>query len=176
MKKFILLMTWIIFLCGCEEKPIEVPVSAFNFTEHDINSVWVNGKWAGLARTNEGGGSAGWVTLPRTYKPGTTVTVDWERNACVHATLDCQKRDKNGDILQVTKRKIIQVHPYNSKTVAELQLAFLPNDDVRAYADGANFSYAEHPSREEFGNLLAAGTRPIENQWPIKGGKAGASK
>ena len=104
------------------------------------------------------------------------MTVDWERNACVHATIDCNKRDKNGAIIQVSKRKIVQVHQYNSTTVAELQLAFLPNDEVRAYADGANFSYAEHPSREEFGDLLAIGTRPIENQWPVKRKKTGASE
>ncbi|WP_080762318.1 DUF3304 domain-containing protein [Chromobacterium violaceum] len=171
-----ILFILIIFLSGCKEEPIGVPVSAFNFTEHDINSIWVNGKWAGLARSEEGGGSAGWVSLPRTYRPGTTVTVDWERSVCVHNTPDCRRRDKNGDFIQITKRKIVQVHQYNSATVAELQLAFLPNDDVRAYADGANFSYVGHPSREEFGDLLAIGTRPIESQWPVRQKKAEASE
>ncbi|MEO4030142.1 DUF3304 domain-containing protein [Chromobacterium vaccinii] len=171
MKKIVTLFILTLLMAGCKEEPLGVPVGAYNFTKHDVNSVWVNGKWAGLARSEEGGGSAGWVSLPRTYKPGTTVTVDWERSVCVHNSPDCRKRDKNGDFIQVTKRKTVEIYPYIASEVAELQLAFLPNDEVRAYANGAAFSYSMHPSRKEFGNLLANGNRPLEGLWPTSKNK-----
>lgn len=175
--RFTLLIAMLATLTGCwEHEPIGVPVANYNFSQHDINSVWVNGKWAGLVRVEEGGAQAGWVSLPATYQPGITVTVDWERNACVHGTSECAKRDKDGEIIQVKFRKTVAVQPYDAKDVAELQLAFLPNDEVRGYADGALFSYEKHPSRKEFGGLLAQGMRPLESLWPRAGIKSEASR
>ncbi|MEO9384572.1 DUF3304 domain-containing protein [Chromobacterium phragmitis] len=156
----------IILLTGCLEKnPIDIPVASFNFSSHDINSIWVNGKWAGLVRVGEGGGQAGWVSLPADYKPGTTIIVDWERNACAHGTLECAKRDKNGDIFEKKLQRIVTVPFYDSNRVAVLQLAFLPNDDIRAYAESRSFKHPDHPSHKEFGALLEWNA-PLEGQWP----------
>lgn len=175
--RFTLLIAMLATLTGCwEREPIGVPVANYNFSQHDINSVWVNGKWAGLVRVEEGGAQAGWVSLPATYQPGTTVAVDWERNVCVHGTPACAKRDKDGEIIQVKVRKTVAVQPYDAKDVAELQLAFLPNDDIRAYAGGMYFSHPKHPAWKEFGDLLARGLHPLEGEWPKQNAKPEASK
>lgn len=174
--RFTLLIAMLATLTGCwEREPIGVPVANYNYSQHDINSVWVNGKWAGLVRVKEGGAQAGWVSLPASYQPGTTVVVDWERNACVHGTPACAKRDKDGEIIQVKVRKTVAVPRYEAKDVSKLQLAFLPNDEVRAYADSRNFRHPEHPSHAEFGSLLEW-IAPLEGQWPKQSAKPEASK
>ncbi|MBX9295685.1 DUF3304 domain-containing protein [Chromobacterium vaccinii] len=145
---------------------LAVPVGAYNYTNHDIGMVWADGYWVGGPRVNEGGGTAGSVTLPRKYTPGTTVKVEWERNACIHGTPECKKRNASGDIIQVFKSKTVTVPPYDGEIMAEVQILLLPNDDVRIYADNRGISHPDHPSHKEFGTLLEGGTRSLDGAWP----------
>ncbi|OQS47515.1 hypothetical protein B0T49_15545 [Chromobacterium violaceum] len=158
-------------LQSCEKKKesssVDSPMQVFNFTDHVITSAWVNGEYAGRSRTNENGGTTCCVTIPATYQPGITVTVNWERNACTSSNEECFEKygKKDLDFPQVKLQKTVTLPPYNVKEVSELQIAFLPNDEIRAYADNRRFERIDHPSVAEFGNLLQDGPRPLEKLW-----------
>lgn len=162
-----------VLLQGCEEKKesssTDSPMQVFNFTDHVITSAWVNGEYAGRSRTNENGGTTCCVKIPTTYQPGITVTVNWERNACTSSNEECFEKygKKNLDFPQIKLQKTVTLPPYDIKEVSELQIAFLPNDEVRAYADNRGFSRIDHPAVAEFGNLLKEGSRPLEKYWPV---------
>ncbi|WP_139167104.1 DUF3304 domain-containing protein [Chromobacterium sphagni] len=184
MKPFIFLLITIfsmIFLQGCEEKKesssVDSPMQIFNYTDHVITSVWINGEWAGRSRTNENGGTTCCVSIPATYRLGITMIVNWERNACTSSNKECYEKygKKDLDFPQVKLQKTITLPPYDTKEVSELQIAFLPNDEVRVYADNRGFERLDHPSVAEFGNLLQDGPRPLEKLWVNITGKQGAS-
>ncbi|MGC0155452.1 DUF3304 domain-containing protein [Chromobacterium vaccinii] len=104
--RLFLTILFIAALVGCKDEMVAVPVEAYNYTNHDINTVWANGKWVGGPRVNEGGGTAGTIELPMKYASGTAVKVEWQRNACIHGTPDCKKRDANGKLFSSLEAKL----------------------------------------------------------------------
>ncbi|WP_082107289.1 DUF3304 domain-containing protein [Chromobacterium vaccinii] len=172
--RLLLTILFIATLTGCKDEMVAVPVGAYNYTNHDINTVWANGKWVGGPRVNEGGGTAGSIELPMKYASGTIVKVEWQRNACIHGTPDCKKRDASGNIIQVFGSKTVTIPPYDGETMAEVQILLLPNNEVRIYADNRGITHPDHPSHKEFGNILDDGLRPLDGIWPTD--KKGASK
>ncbi|MEN7431712.1 DUF3304 domain-containing protein [Chromobacterium sp. TRC.1.1.SA] len=166
--RILFILSLIAILAGCKDEMVSVPVGAYNYTNHDINTVWANGKWVGGPRVNEGGGIAGSINIPMQYTPGTTVKVEWERNACVHGTEECKKRNASGEIIQIFGRKTVTIPPYDGSSMAEVQILLLPNDEVRVYADNRGITHPDHPSHKEFGTLLDDGLRPLNGLWPSK--------
>lgn len=175
--RFTLLVAMLATLTGCwEREPMNVPVAGYNFSDHSVISIWANKGWVGSVSYKQGGGSVCCVSLPYRYAPGTRITLDWDRYDCTVTDNECatKYKDKEWPIKRI--HKVVEVPPYEAKDVAELQLAFLPNDEVRVYADGALFSYEKHPSRKEFGDLLAQGMRPLDSLWPKVAAKVEASR
>lgn len=175
MKNFFL-FTILLILVGCSKEvkselkndPIAAPGYIFNFTNHSINSVWVNGKWIGSAPVNAAGGAVCCVELPRPYQTETTLTIEWERNICKGFSDECLKRDKEGNILQEKLKRKIKIHPYDSEKISMLQIVFLPGDDIRAYAGMLGLEHPNHPSHKEFGDLLTGKYAPLEGVGPFK--------
>lgn len=164
--RLFLTVLFIATLTGCDNEMLAVPVGAYNYTNHDMNMVWANGKWVGGPSVNGGGATAGSISLPRKYTPGTTVKVDWERSTCIHNTAECEKRDSSGGFILVSKSKTVTIPPYDGETMAEVQILLLPNDEVRVYADNRGITHPSHPSHKEFGALFENGIRPLEGLWP----------
>ncbi|WP_434657795.1 DUF3304 domain-containing protein [Chromobacterium violaceum] len=167
--RFLFSLFFIVALMGCSNETASIPARAYNYTNHDINMVWVDGKWIGGPRVNESGGIANSVTLPIKYKPDTKFKVEWERSTCVHGTSDCGKRDASGQIIQEHMSKVITTPPYQEEDMAEMQVLLLPNDEVRIYVGNLGITHPKHPSHQEFGTLLDAGLRPLDGIWPNVG-------
>ncbi|AXE35955.1 DUF3304 domain-containing protein [Chromobacterium phragmitis] len=158
-----------ILLTGCfERSPLNIPIAGYNFTDRTIKNIWVNKSWSGSVIQGGGGGAVCCVSIPFNYKPGEKITIDWEVYDCTISNNECAEKYKGKEWPTKMLHKVIEIPHYNSEDVAELQLAFLPNDEIRAYANGSLFSYEKHPSRNEFGDLLATGVRPLENEWKYR--------
>ncbi|KMN35342.1 hypothetical protein VI26_11825 [Chromobacterium sp. LK1] len=162
----LLLFATLLALTGCwEREPMNVPVASYNYTDHSVISIWVNKGWVGSVSYKQGGGSTCCVSLPYRYAPGTRITLDWDRYDCTVSNNECATKYKDKDWPIKRIHKVVEVPPYQAKDVAELQLAFLPNDEVRVYAESRGFRHVDHPSHKEFGTLLEW-NRPLEGQWP----------
>ncbi|AXE30583.1 hypothetical protein DK842_12120 [Chromobacterium phragmitis] len=176
MIRSIILMILVTLLTGCLEKaPVNIPVAGYNFTDHSVISIWIDKKWVGSVSHAQGGASTCCVSLPYNYKPGTKLTLDWDRYDCSVSNNECIEKYKGKDWPIKRIHREVEIPPYNMNSVAELQLAFLPGDEVRAYADNRSFSHSEHPSHKEFGNLLED-TVPLEGKWPKARNKTGVEK
>lgn len=157
----------IAMLGACERrKTIHTDVGTFNFTDHVITSAWINNAWVGNVRTKEGGGSVCCVALPRVYQPGYTITVDWERYDCISSISECFYKYKSGEWPIKTLQKTLTIPPYTDKSAGELQLVFLPGDEIRVYASMLGLGHPQHQARAEFGDLLAHDYQPLEGIWP----------
>ncbi|KMN35341.1 hypothetical protein VI26_11820 [Chromobacterium sp. LK1] len=143
-------------------------MASYNFSDHTVSDIWVNKAWVGSVIQGGGGGSTCCVSLPYRYAPGTKITLDWDRYDCTISNNECLAKYKGRQWPIKRIHKVVEVPPYQAKDVAELQLALLPNDEIRVYAGGVYFSHLQHPAWKEFGDLLARGLRPLEGEWPVQ--------
>ncbi|WP_456282624.1 DUF3304 domain-containing protein [Cupriavidus sp. JZ107] len=142
----------VFLLAGCQKHPVEkdegwgLKLSILNYTDMPLGVVYVNGVWAGAMGSWGGGTSfAGSVGVPTKWKPGMTMTVEWQDDALYQ---------KNKDALHKAE---VEVEPYTGERPSFLWIAFFPDGKIRLfpsnYAPG--FPQSPEPLRLTPGEVCA---------------------
>ncbi|MEF7614213.1 DUF3304 domain-containing protein [Aquincola sp. MAHUQ-54] len=144
-----------VLLCACRPAPpdpdalIGVSITGINYTDEGVQDFFVDGAWgANLPTYGGGGGTTCCVMLPRTWRPGLTVTVKWTIG---HYTRPYKLR-KHIPVMEQraccwserSLEKTVPVQQYAKP--AKLQVFFLPDDELEIWVFDATPPNPDHPS------------------------------
>lgn len=143
-----------LLLAGCRQsaeqaaKPAGTPVSitGYNYTFEGIQEFSVNGAWGGGVSVGGGNGMVCCVQLPDKWRPGLSATVKWQRSDCGDESVGGQRCPFGGNSwphkdLEAT----VPIAPYERPN--DLQVMFLPGDEIKLYVFWAGPIHPAHPSK-----------------------------
>jgi hypothetical protein len=148
-----LLLALLLTACGqsAEQaaKPTGTPVSitGYNYTIEGIQEFYVNGAWGSNLGIADGGGSTVCcVQLPDKWTPGLSAKISWRRSDCGgtgpgNTRCPIGKRPWHYKNLEAT----VPIEPYERPY--DLQVMFLPGDEIKLYIFWAGPSHPAHPSK-----------------------------
>ncbi|MGO4416908.1 DUF3304 domain-containing protein [Cupriavidus sp. KB_39] len=114
---------------GCGEEPISVSMVGYNHTDVGIYAFEVNGYGGPNIGAHEGGGKfTCCVTVPRIYKPGTTVKVRWVNR-----------------IDDVPQERIVAVPPYGPEEIGRFAVHFLRDGNVKVFVTMMALRHPDYP-------------------------------
>ncbi|GLX90426.1 hypothetical protein Pfra02_29940 [Pseudomonas fragi] len=117
-----------------QDSEIGLSVSILNYTDQPLGVVYVNDSWAGGMLIHGGGNSfAGSASLPRKWRPGLTVRVDWRDDALYQ---------KDRDALHSA---VVPVSPYTGNYPSILFVAFFPNQEIKVFPSSMGPGHPEFP-------------------------------
>ena len=135
-------------LTGCfEEEKVSLSYLGVNHTDKEVVELAINGEGGilNVPAQGGGGGTVCCVTLPRKWRPGLTVKIDWQEDG--HWLLD-----ENGKPVLRRGVKVLVEEPWQSQTVevpeygehdlSHFDIHFMPGGKVQVKA---SFIYPEHP-------------------------------
>ncbi|WP_332289178.1 DUF3304 domain-containing protein [Aquincola agrisoli] len=142
-------------LCACRPAPpdpdalIGVSITGINYTGEGVQDFFVDGAWGANLPTYGGGGKTSCcVMLPRTWRPGLAVTVKWTIG---HYTRPWSYRkhlsiEEEGRCCwtQRSLEKTVPVKKYDR--LEDIQIFFLPDDQIEAWVYRSLPVDSEHPS------------------------------
>ncbi|WP_253281395.1 DUF3304 domain-containing protein [Cupriavidus sp. HPC(L)] len=142
----------VFMLAACDRQAAEedegwgLKLSILNYTDMPLGVVYVNGVWAGGMGSWGGGTSfAGSAGVPTKWRPGMTMTVEWQDDALYQ---------KDKDALHKAE---VEVEPYTGERPSFLWVAFFPDGKIRlfpsSYAPG--FPQSPPPLRLTPGDVCA---------------------
>ncbi len=130
-----------------------VTITTFNYTDHAINDVVVNGVWTGRVHVYSEGGGAGGLLVPRDRNKQYRVKVEWEVGSHYDLKTNRYQRDKPQ---LVHHEAIIPIKFPYPKSIHFLAVHFYPDGHVEAeFTD--DFAERRVPAPEDFD--LGAGSR-----------------
>jgi len=145
---------------GCEPNPPKPPepsimgITGYNYTDEGVQEYYVNGKRGSNLPAYGGGGSVSCcVSLPALWSPDLRVTVDWtighwttayetRKHLTVQQQIDCCFTER-------TLRKTVPIERYG-KEGGDVQVFFLPNDELQAWVYDAGPQNPGHPSHRGY--------------------------
>ena len=117
-----------------QDSEIGLSVSILNYTDQPLGVVYVNDSWAGGMLIHGGGNSfAGSASLPRKWRPGLTVRVDWQDDTLY-------QKDRNA-----LHRAVVPVSPYTGNYPSILFVAFFPNQEIKVFPSSMGPGHPEFP-------------------------------
>ena len=117
-----------------QDSEIGLSVSILNYTDQPLGVVYVNDSWAGGMLIHGGGNSfAGSVSLPRKWRPGLTVRVDWRDDALY-------QKDQ-----EALYSAMVPVAPYTGNSPSILYVAFFPDQKIKAFPTSFSPGHPEFP-------------------------------
>jgi len=129
------------------------PIEGYSHTSAAINYFMVNGNGGPNIGPYGGGGKQNCcVALPRQWRPGLTVVVEWEKDPTPHAYADWLEprfsdawhvRMKKEKTNNTRHRAVVEVAPYEVLGVVDVH--FLPCDQVAVSAVAATPGHAKYP-------------------------------
>ncbi|MET3495612.1 DUF3304 domain-containing protein [Variovorax boronicumulans] len=125
-------------------------ITGYNFTSEGVQAFYVNGQWgSNLPPYGGGGGTTCCVNLPKHWRPGLVAKIDWTIG---HYTLPSSQRESMTSEQiraccwsQRTLSRTVPVERYGSEG-GELQVFFLPDDEVKVWVYDAGPQHPDHPS------------------------------
>jgi hypothetical protein len=132
-------------------KPTGTPVSisGYNYTIEGIQEFYVNGAWGSNLGIADGGGSTVCcVQLPDKWTPGLSATVKWERSDCGGngpGNARCPFGTGGEGWHLKNLDATVPIEPYERPY--DLQVMFLPGDEIKLYVFGAGPINPAHPSK-----------------------------
>lgn len=130
-----------------EHRGTAVAITGYNYTIEGIQEFYVDGAWGGGVSIGAGTGGVCCVSVPDKWRPGLSVKVSWRRSDCRGDKKQrCPERMEDLDkwpMLQM--EKIIPVEPYERPN--DIQVMFLPNDEIKVYVFDADPIHPSHPSK-----------------------------
>ena len=131
-----------------ETQPEGTPasVTGYNYTFEGIQEFYVNGAWGGGVSVGGGNGQVCCVQLPDRWTPGLTAKVHWVRSDCGDENVGGKRCPFGGDSwphkdLEAT----VAIEPYDRP--GDVQVMFLPKDEIKIYVFGAGPINPAHPSK-----------------------------
>lgn len=126
-----------------------VAISGYNYTIEGIQEFYVNGTWgSNLGIGDGGGGRVCCVMLPDKWTPGLSATVEWRRSDCGGngpGNARCPFGTHGEGWKEKAIKVLVPIEPYNRPN--ELQVVFLPNDEVKIYSFYAGLQHPDHPAK-----------------------------
>lgn len=117
-----------------QDSEIGLSVSILNYTDQPLGVVYVNDSWAGGMLIHGGGNSfAGSANLPRKWRPGLTVRVNWRDDALY-------QKDRNA-----LHSAVVPVSPYTGNYPSILFVAFFPNQEIKVFPSSMGPGHPEFP-------------------------------
>ena len=104
-------------LSGCGEDPMTLEVVGYNHTDEGIYAFAVNKSGGPYLAPHRGGGNfTCCASVPRTYRPGMTLDVEWVNN-----------------IKDIPKQRTVVVPPYRPQDGGMLSVHFLRDGNVKVF-------------------------------------------
>lgn len=104
------------------EDDLGLSISVLNYTDDPFGVVYVDDVWAGNMGSHRGGtGIVGGYGVPRTWRPGMMVKVEWQDDALYD-------KDKEG-----LYRVDVEIPKYTEKHPGILWVAFFPGHQVKVF-------------------------------------------
>lgn len=148
----ILLMVCVLQACGKTKEPAKEEGSAssiagFNYSIEGIQEFYVNGQWGGAISIGGGYGNVCCVVIPQKWTQGLSATVAFERTDCRgDKEKRCPERIEDLDKWPMLKlSKEVPIEPYDQPN--DVQVMFLPNDEVKIYVSHFMPDHPDHPSK-----------------------------
>ncbi|WP_051092224.1 DUF3304 domain-containing protein [Aromatoleum toluclasticum] len=122
-------------------------LSAYNYTTEGIQEFYLDGAWGSGVGIGGGGGVVCCVALPKYWHAGLSTTIEWRRSDCGKGVDENGWSNCRNDPANPTRalKKTILIEPYEKPE--DLQVLFLPDDEIRIYVTGLSPSHPEHPAR-----------------------------
>ena len=146
--KALMLAALCLSLVGCfEEEKVSLSYLGVNHTDKEVVELAINGEGGilNVPAQGGGGGTVCCVTLPRKWRPGLTVKIDWRTEG--HWLLDAQGRVVKNDGVEVLVQEPLQsqtvdVPEYGEHDLSHFDIHFFPGGKVQVKA---SFIYPWHP-------------------------------
>lgn len=121
-------------------------LSAYNYSNEGIQEFYLDGAWGSGVGIGGGGGAVCCVSVPKKWRPDLTVTLEWRRSDCGKGVDENGWSNCRNDPANPTRiiKRTIPIEPYDR--AENVQVMFLPNDEIRIYVSGLSPSHPEHPS------------------------------
>ena len=144
-------------MSGCEPKPPEpmvVGITGYNFTSEGVQDYYVNGQRGSNLPPYGGGGSLSCcVSLPAQWNPDLKVTVEWtmgrwttpyesRKHLTVQQQIECCSAER-------ALSKTVPIERYG-KEGGDVQVFFLPNDELQVWVYDAGPQNPNHPSHRGY--------------------------
>jgi hypothetical protein len=136
-----------IWALGCAEDTRAIGYRGVNHTEEGIVAVVLNdgGGVLDVPPMGGGGAEACCISLPRKWRPGLTVKVDWQMGG--KWLLDDKgqpviKKDRKVLVEGAWKTRTVEIPAYDRDKVSHLAVHFFPNDEVKVLV---SWIYPSHP-------------------------------
>lgn len=110
---------------GDDDAAIGLKLNALNYTDVPIGTFYVDGTWGGNVPArigSAGGGITCCVSVPRQWRPGLTVKVEWRND-------EMYKRNPDA-----VASRVVPIEQYGSFSDGYLWIVFFPGDRIKAYA------------------------------------------
>ena len=128
---------------------VGVGITGYNFTNEGVQEFFVNGGYgSNLPPYGGGGATSCCVSVPAQWIPDLRVTVDWTIG---HFTKPWEERKgmSLADMekccwTQRTLSKTVPIEWYDRP--GNVQVFFLPNDEIKVYSSGLDLGHPDHPS------------------------------
>jgi len=142
---------------GCEPKPPEpmvVGIAGYNFTNEGVQEYYVNGKRGSNIPPYGGGGSLSCcVSLPAEWSPGLTVEVSRITGHWTVPIETIQEMNiKEAIKCCLDRRSLTKTVPIEryGKEGGDVQVFFLPNDELQVWVYDAGPQNPSHPSQRGY--------------------------
>ncbi len=140
-----------------ESEVMSLNLNALNYTEIPIGKFYVDGTWGGNVRSRIGSGGLGilcCVSLPKKWRPGLTVTVEWRDD-------EMYKNDPNS----LTSR-VVPVEKYEYFSDGFLWVLFFQGGKIKAYASQWMPGFPGFPEGLQAPNVACPGHFTLLNSDP----------
>jgi hypothetical protein len=125
-------------------------ITGYNFTSEGVQAFYVNGQWgSNLPPYGGGGGTTCCINLPKHWRPGLVVKIDWTMGRW---TTPHESRKHLSPEAQIAccsaERKLsttVPIERYGTEGGA-LQVFFLPNDEINVWVSDYDLGHEQHPS------------------------------
>jgi hypothetical protein len=125
-------------------------ITGYNFTSEGVQAFYVNGQWgSNLPPYGGGGGTTCCINLPKHWRPGLVVKIDWTIG---HYTLTSpQTASMTTEEIRAccwSQRALsttVPIERYGTEGGA-LQVFFLPNDEINVWVSDYDLGHEQHPS------------------------------
>lgn len=149
----VFLMVCVLQGCGKTEEPAKEEgsassISGFNYSNEGIQEFYVNGQWGGAISIGGGYGNVCCVVIPDKWAPGLSATVTWRRSDCGGSgpgNNRCPFGTGGEGWHHKTLEATVPVEPYDRPN--DVQVMFLPNDEVKIHVSHFDPDHPDHPSK-----------------------------
>jgi len=128
---------------------VGVGITGYNFMWEGVEEYYVNGGYgSNLPPYGGGGATSCCVSIPRQWTPDLRVTVDWTVGHYTKPYAERKHLSVTEDIkqnwVQRTLSKTVPIERYDRP--GDVQVFFLPNDEIKVYSSGLDLGHPGHPS------------------------------